>query len=435
MPGEGALVRATCEMLGATLQGSARRSIAEALFGSGDVAAALRRLRAAMGSDTFGSGAETLELERIVRKLDHRTRRDGFRVLHTWDHSSHRFTKATVPVLMLDYHARAAGGRHSGRVAIDILLDYYFLHVLALCAMRAWDDDDPDDILDRVTALVGHLQGPDGSGHQFVDNAETLIIYALSQFHPEEQAYNRLIERVLTLSPSHQTTFALASVSVLSCHLRWGLWLMYQRDVLRMRNDNLGDYPWLLNSVLTLMRDYALLRDTGADDDAHRADIVVGLLQGLAADPWAFAGKVPAALSECAAEHAELRALLQRYGDELLDDFEAHRPSKERYSPLSLHFNFPHNTLVAMVSMALLAGEATTLSLNALFVREMSEPDRSTAEVSSQEALARSLMTYSGARPARLGAGGAMLIAYDPFSGLRSFTMMVDAIRKGLAGQ
>ena len=36
--------------------------------------------------------------------------------------------------------------------------------------MRAWDDDDPDAILERVTRLVVELQGPDGSGHHFVDD-------------------------------------------------------------------------------------------------------------------------------------------------------------------------------------------------------------------------------------------------------------------------
>ena len=443
MPSRGAVVRAVCELLESSLRGSKRQDIVDTLLGSGDIDGALRRLRRAMRAHAFMVGSETLEFGGLVRKLDNRTRQEGFRVLHTWDHTSHRFTDDIVPVLMLDNFTRAAGAEPARRVAIEILLDFYFLHVLALCAMRAWDDDDPDEILDRVTTLVGDLQGLDGSGHQFLDDAETLIIYALSQFHPEEAAYDRLIERVATLSESHRTTFALASVSVLGCHLRWGFWLMYERDVLRMRNDNVGDYPWLLDSVLTLLREYARLHDASVLD-AHRVDVVVGLLQGLAADPWAFAGKAPPALSEYESEYTELRALLERYGRKLLDEIEGFRPSKEAYSPLSLHFNFPHNTLVAIVAMALLAGEPQRLPLNALFVRERARrdgsaqggptPDGLAPEVSAQEALARALMSYSGASQDRRGIQGAMLVAYDPYSGLRSFTMTVDTIRKSLSG-
>ena len=447
MPSRGAVVRAACELLETSLRGSKRQDIVDVLLGSGDGAEALRRLRRAMRAHTFTVGSETLEFEGLVRKLDTRTRHEGFRVLHTWDHLSHRFTDDIVPVLMLDDFARTAGEEPARRVTIEILLDCYFLHVLVLCAMRVWDDEDPDEMLDRVTTLVGDLQGLDGSGHRFLDNAETLIIYALSQFHPEETAYDRLIERIVTLGQSHRTTFALASVSVLGCHLRWGFWLMYERDVLRMRNDNVGDYPWLLDSVLTLMRDYARLCDASVDD-AHRADVVVGLLQGLAADPWAFAGKEPPALSEYEAEYAELRALLERHGGELLDELEGCRPSKEKYSPLSLHFNFPHNTLVAIVAMALLAGQPQQLPLNALFVRERARgespardgwsedepaPDGLPGGASAQETLARALMSYSGASPDRLGIHGAMLVAYDPYSGLRSFTMTVDTIRKSLS--
>jgi hypothetical protein len=39
-------------------------------------------------------------------------------------------------------------------------------------------------------------------------------------------------------------------------------------------------------------------------------------------------------------------------------------------------------------------------------------------------------MAYSGASPDRLGAHGARLVAYDALSGLRSFTITVDALRE-----
>jgi hypothetical protein len=301
------------------------------------------------------------------------------------------------------------------------------MHLLALCAMRAWDADEPGVMLDRITGLLGDLQGERGSGHRFVDDAETLLIYALSQFHPEEHAYDRVIDRVLTLSPSHQLAFARVSAAVLSAHLRWGFWLMYGRDVVRMRDDNVGDYPWLLNSVLTLLRAYVVSMDRGEPAE-ERASIGVALSLGLAADPWAFKGTPPKALEPYREAYDEARGLLERHGPAVLDELEAFRPSRDRYSPLSLHFNFPHNTLVAIVTLALLEGRPQALSLNALFHDAMeTRPDEET-----QEGLARTLMAFSRSRPERLGYRGAMLVAYDPLSGMRSFSMTTDTLRKSL---
>lgn len=411
-----------CDLLEALLVGAGRRELVGALTDGADGPRALERLRAALREQRLGGAGTARALEGLSRRLDQRTRREGFRVLHSWDHRLHRFSDEPTPVLMLDFFRRAAGPEPKARTATAILLDYHYLHLLALCAMRAWDSDDPGAILARVTGLLGSLQGEDGSGHAFVADAETLIIYALSQFHPEELAYERLIEKVAGLDEERRIRFAGVSAAVLGCHLRWGFWLMYGRDVLRMRSDNVGDYPWLLTSVLTLMRAYAT-QESPAEGPGRDA-VLDGLVQGLAADPWAFTGKVPRPLAGHVAEHAELRALLERHGADLLVDLEGSRPAKATYSPLSLHFNFPHNALVALVAMALLRGEPLGRPLNALLARE-----RQGASPPALE-LARALTAYAGSSPARLGARGAMLVAYDPLSGLRSFTMTTDALRE-----
>ncbi len=429
MSGAAAELTELCDLLEEALSGETRREIVSSLLGPSG-SDPLRRLRGALSAQALPTARGALELERRVRRLDHRTRREGFRVLHSWDHTEHRFTEEITPVLMLDYYDRAAGKEREYPVVLSILLDYYFMHLLALCAMRAWDGDDPDGVLDRLTRMVGLLQGPRGSGHRFVSDAETLIIYALSQFHPEEHAYDRLIEKFAPLTRERRVRFALVSASVLSCHLRWGFWLMYDRDVLRMRNDNVGDYPWLLDSVLTLMREYARLVEQGAERD-ERDVVVDGLLQGLAADPWAFVDRPPPPLASFAGLHSELRSLLVGHGARLVEELERHRPAKDAYSPLALHFNFPHNTLVAIVATALLTGRPQPLPLNVLFTREhgLAGGDESRP---GPAALARALTAYSGESPDRLGAHGALLVAYDPLSGRRSFSMTVDALRGAL---
>jgi hypothetical protein len=401
-----------------------RSTIVDGLTGTGGFDDGLRRLRSAMSEHRFVAGERRIDLSQTVRRLDVRTRRDGFRVLHSWNHRTHEFSDDVVPALMIDFFRRASPRDPDERVTVEILLDYYFLHLLALCAMRIWDADDPDGPMDRLGGLVEALQGEHGSGHHFVADAETLLIYALSQFHPEEQAYDRIIARVDGLADHRRRAFARVSAAVLSAHLRWGFWLMYGRDVVRMREDNVGDYPWLLWSVLTLLRAWIQgPEDAGATCD----DVLESLLQGLAADPWAFTGAMPEAFGEHRAWYDEVRELLAAHAEGLLEGLERHRPTKTSYAPLALHFNFPHNVLVAIVTLALLQSRPQPLPLNALFTRELDDPP----EGETQEDLARTLMAFSGGSPDRLGHRGAMLVAYDPLSAMRSFSMTTKALREG----
>ena len=426
-----------CDLLEAMLGDGTRARLVDGFSTGADLSTKLTSLRSAMADHRFDGVSGRLAT--LVRKLDGGTRKDGFRVLHSWNHQTHRFTEDLVPVLLLDFFERVEVEDPDHRMTLEILLDYYFLHLLSLCAMRVWDAEDRDALLDRLTGLVTTLQGDQGSGHQFVSNAETLLIYALSQFHPEEQAYDRIIERVSTLAWSHQLEFARVSAAVLSAHLRWGFWLMYGRDVVRMRDDNVGDYPWLLYATLTLLKAYAMsvsddAARVGGDglDDVDRDAILGSLLQALAADPWAFRGTVPSSLEPYAIEYAEVRGLLVEHGGQLLEDFEAFRPERSGYAPLALHFNFPHNALVAIVTLALLESKPQSLPLNALFDEAFEGASGAELSEETQEGLAQTLMAFSGASSDRLGYRGAMLVAYDPRSGMRSFSMTVDTLRKSL---
>jgi hypothetical protein len=408
--------------LGRLLEGDARRKLLDTLLEAPTSESRRRRLKRLMSRHAVDG--EKSRLPGLVRRLDARTREDGFRVLHSWDHKSHTFTADLVPVLLADYFEPAEVEDSDDRVTLGILLDYYFLHLLSLAAMRAWDAPDPDAHLTRVTEVLGALQGRAGSGHAFVRDAETLVIYALSQFHPEEQAYDRIIERVGRLSVSHQLTFARASAAVLSAHLRWGFWVMYERDVGRMRADNVGDYPWLLHTAHTLLRAYA----DGSSDGESRDAVCSALLLALAADPWVFRARCPGVLESYSELHAETRGLLETHGEAILADLERFRPGREGYAPLSLVFNFPHNALVAVVTLALMRSKPQPLSINALFEEECETGQGE----NSQEELARQLMAFSGASPDRLGYRSAKLIAYDPLSGMRSFSMTVDTLKKSL---
>jgi hypothetical protein len=100
-----------------------------------------------------------------------------------------------------------------------------------------------------------------------------------------------------------------------------------------MRDDNTADYPWLLDALLTLVREYARMHEEGIQG-TERENVVSALLNGLTPDPWAFIDTCPAALVDYEVEYSELSELFIRYKEEILEEFESHRPGRDTYSPI-----------------------------------------------------------------------------------------------------
>lgn len=412
-----------CSVLESILEGGARSQILDRVLREDNLEVGFKRLRSSMQTHVFRASTDVFALSAMIEELDSRTREDGFHVLQAWDFGTHQFSEENVPTLMMDFWMRTVPEAQLERSSLSILLDYYFLHVLALCAMRAWDTRSADATLDRITELLGHLQGPNGSGHQFIQNSETLLVLAVSHFHPEGQAYDLLVEKVRSLNSRHQLNFALISAAVLGSHLRWGFSVMYTRDLGRMRDDNTADYPWLLDALLTLTREYARMSREGTVGSS-RDNIVSAILNGLTPDPWAFIDTCPASLGNYKNEHAELQELFIQHKEGILEEFETHRPGRDNYSPISFHTNFLPNTLVAMVMTALLEGVAQKLSLNTLFMSHWNKIGNGRAD------LARMLMSYANASPDRLGEHGAALIIYDEGTGISHVSLTLSAFKK-----
>jgi hypothetical protein len=383
----------------------------------------LHLLRQWMEGHTFGTGTDRVTLEQPVHALDRRTREEGFHVLQAWDFKRLRFTQDEIPVLLLEYYEYLREGSPAPRASAAILLDFYFLHILSLAVMRIWDAADPDAAIEEIGELLHLLQGPRGSGHQFIATPETLLILAVSHFHPDDRAYDRLIERVCSLAPLHQLVFAMSSSAALGSHLRWGMEEMYKGDRDRMRADNVGDYPWLLYAVGTLLEAYAEMRGAGIGG-AERDAVVSALLNGISADPEAFlGGEVPAFLP-WPDDHAAAVALLREALEPMRAEINPQRPVEGSYSPLSLTFNFPNNALVAGTTSALLRGTVQRVPLDALLLGER----RPGGTGDPRPAAAKDLMDYSSARPERMEGGGSRLIIYDPVQGLRSYNRMLSLL-------
>src|SRR5437773_5211277 len=171
-----------CATVERLLDGDARRDIVAHAVKAQTRGDTLQRLRRGMRADAWTVGTGRIDLSTFVRAFDAATRRDGFHVLHDWDGKADRVNENTIPIDVLDYVARMRGAAAPDAAVVALLLDYYFVNLLALFSLRVWDEDDADARLDRVDALLRRLQGPGGSGQRFVDDAETLILIATSHF-------------------------------------------------------------------------------------------------------------------------------------------------------------------------------------------------------------------------------------------------------------
>jgi hypothetical protein len=284
---------------------------------------------------------------------------------------------------------------------------------------------DADENLDRVDALLGLLQGPQGSGQRFCNDAETLLLIATAHYEREERGYDLLLDRTRGLGHRHRANIALGHGASMGCHLRFGFEATYGRDTSLMRNDNVADYPWLCFAVATLMDEYHLIRQ-GGDVVLPRRDVVESMLNGLSGDARAFVGAGPQSLAAHEVERRRFRDHFLHYEQALTAEFEAFRPTPDAYSPLSFFFNFSHNVVKGQVVDSLLWSAPWAVSLSDLLTSApMDEPaDR------SRETLATTLMAYARTNPHKIRGRLMPVIVYDPEAGYRAFRLTLRRIRE-----
>lgn len=414
-----------CASIEDALAGDTRRRVIEEVSKAKTFDRAARHLREGMRAHSFESGGAPLFPGRWVKAFDQITRRDGFHALHDWDGKVDRFNDDIIPVEVVNFaermirpadHARA-------RVALAILLDYYFVHLLGLLALRAWDEGDPNANLQAVTCLLGHLQGPEGSGQMFARDAEGLIIIATSHFEPDITAYDRLLARVRLLEPKHRLNLAITHAAILGCHLRFGLEVTCAGSVGALRDDNAPDYPWLCEAVATLLEAYAAA--VANREGAERRRLSEAILLGLMPDPEALLGAdPPESLLACDPRPARLRELFAAHRAELRHDFEAHRPDPNTYSPFSFTFNFPHNLVKGIVVDAAFRGAPWPLSLHDLVTAFPKSPELDFG----RRSLATTLMGYALASPDTIRGRPHPAIVCDPIAGLHAFEKAVQRL-------
>jgi hypothetical protein len=408
--------------LEAALAGSMRAEIVREASSVGTLGAALLHLRQAMRSHVWRTSAAAIDLERAVQRYDRRTRHVGFHVLNDWDGIADRVNEDTIPVDVLNYLVDLRGSEPARPRVLAILLDYYFMHLLALLSVRVWDEGDADTNMETVGRLLAHLQGPDGSGQRFAADPETLLLIATSHYELHERGYQVLLEMARTLGPEHQLRIALGHAVSMGCHLRFGFEATYGRDTVNMRDDNVADYPWLCFALTRLIREYVRLRRE-AGNGASRAMVVEALLNGLSADARAFIGQPPASLSRSEAERAQFRDLFLDVRQDLLAEFEQHRPTTASYSPLCFFFNFSHNVVKGVVIDGLLNDRPCPLTFNDLLTGVPADAPHAALKAE----MAVTLMGYARDNPHRIRGRLRPVIVYDVQSGREAFSV---AMRK-----
>ena len=415
----------TCSELEGVLAGSTRETIVRAAAQESSLGVALLTLREGMRSHVWKVGDHPFTLERAIQKYDRKTRQLGFHVLHDWDGIADRVNADIIPVDVLHYLVEKRGGEPAVPAPLAVLLDYYFMHVLALLSLRIWDEGDADANLDRVGNLLRLLQGAQGSGQHFAADAETLLLIGTSHYELHERGYAALLERTRTLSRMHQLRIALGHAASIGSHLRFGFTATYGRDTVNMRDDNVADYPWLCFALATLMKEYSRSREADAPpaaaDQVSEEQVVEAMLNGLCADARAFVGAPPASLAAWEAERAGFREAFHAYRRDLLRAFEPHRPSEATYSPLGFCFNFSHNVVKGAVVDALLRAQPWAVTLNDL----LTALPRDAPQAAAKLELATTLMGYARDNPHRIRGRLRPVIVYDVQSGRQAFSVTI----------
>jgi hypothetical protein len=408
-----------CDQLQDALDGPLRDEVVAQAVAAPTFGQALQRLRGPIRANAFRTPSARIDVDRWVREFDRLTIADGFNVLHDWDGVADHVNPETIPIDVLDYLIAKRGDDPPDEASLAILLDYYFLNLLALLSVRVWDEGEADANLDRLDALLALLQGSRGSGERFAANSSTLILIATAHYEREEWGYDRLLARARTLGERHRLNLALLHGAAMGSHLRFGFEATYARDTLNMRDDNIVDYPWLCFALATLMRTYVGMRDARVQGEERRL-VVESMLNGLTADPRAFVGRTtPASLAAHEAERTEFARSFEACRDDLLEEFRALRPTEEVYSPLSFFFNFSHNVVKGTVIDALIWGQVWDVTLDDLLTGVPAGGDESEART----ALAKTLMAHARANPHKIRGQLMPVIVYDPQAGHRSFAL------------
>ena len=406
-----------CALVETALGGSMRQAIVAEAASAKDATQAVTRLRDGMRADAWGSGKGRVDLAAAIAAFDQRVRAGGFHAIHDWDGKAERVNQDTIAIEVANYALEHRGQGAPDRRVLAMLLDYYFLYVLALLSLNVWENGDADARLDRLDGLLAALQGPNGSGQRLAADAATLMLLATSHYESDDRGYDTLLAHVRTLGRDQRRKIAHVHALCLGSHLRFGIEATYGQDYTLMRDDNGVDYRWLAFSLATMMDEYEDLEARG-DHGGARDEAVEALLNGLSADPEAFVGSRPlAALQTTAAEHTRLRDRLLDRHQALGAAFDALRPRDDGYSPLSLFFNFSQNVLKGIVVDAILWGEPWAAGFNDLLTSR--SPDAASNDAKLR--LARTLMSHAREKPDRIRGLLTPAIVYDARAGRRAF--------------
>ena len=150
------------------------------------------RLAEAMGPTWWAFGGAQLTLARAVRDYDRRTRT---RISRPTTGTGWRHVNPTRSRWTCSRSSSASAARRPSTVVPSVLIDYYFMHVLSLLTLRAWDEGRRRRQPRPPRRPAGAAAGPAGSGQQFARDAATLLLIATAHYEREGGGVHLLLAR------------------------------------------------------------------------------------------------------------------------------------------------------------------------------------------------------------------------------------------------
>src|SRR5262245_16181179 len=111
------------QFLESILNGPSRHGIIDELSTLTDYQEALHRLRTWMRTNQFKFGSSSLNLDRVIKALDTRTRLDGFHALNDWDGKADKLNEDIIPVDLINFFLTASSRPPYPAIGLAIFLD------------------------------------------------------------------------------------------------------------------------------------------------------------------------------------------------------------------------------------------------------------------------------------------------------------------------
>ena len=219
----------------------------------------LARVRDALRTNLRDAGGPYTALDGLVTRLDARTRRDGFHVLHDWDGAADRVNPETIAVDVASFGQRIAAATNPAMPPPRRFCSTITTPTCSACSRCARGTRGTPTRISIASILAA---GAAAGGRRQRAPVRLAGRHAASDRDRALRAERERLQRAPREGASGRSIsvtrieVAVDHAVAMGCHLRFGFeasgWARRRRRRV-MRADNAADYPWLHFSIETLL--------------------------------------------------------------------------------------------------------------------------------------------------------------------------------------